>query len=316
MKHCVQIIQCSSNRCDSCPKQSELECQDLVYKNQDEKKSTILIEKNRGLIHIRFSENPIIAEPPWSIDGWESIFIGKDNDFFDNVMDLVDIYRVGPYISLFFDEQDSHLIRYAHFPVIGTALELSLLSDLVNDYRCSIRQVFRHRESVTQQLERVIIDISNQIKGQIPEINENTRIRLAQIAAYRTNILGRIFPILLDEMTEEVYLDGPDTLIYFDHQKMGRCISSSTYDEAEVPRIVTFLRSESNLHLDRSNPSIKMELILLGSALRLSASVPPLSADGLYLEIRRARKQPYTIRNLIENNTITQEAAAILMLAD
>ena len=315
MKHYVRIVQCSSNRCGSCPKQSELECQELVSRNQNEKESTILMEKNRGLVHIRFSGNPIITEPPWSTDGWESIFIGKDNDLFHNVPDLVDIYRVGPYVSLFFDEQDCHLIRYTHLPVVGTALELSLIGDLVNDYRCSINPLMKKRESVTKQIEHVIKDISNQIERQIPEINEDTRTRLAQIAAYRTNILGRIFPILLDEMTEEVYLDGPNTSIYFDHQKMGRCITSSTYDDAEVPRIVTFLRSESNLHLDRSNPSLKMELILLGSALRLSASVPPLSADGLCLEIRRARKQPFTVRNLIENDTITREAAAILLLA-
>jgi flagellar protein FlaI len=116
-------------------------------------------------------------------------------------------------------------------------------------------------------------------------------------------------------MTEEIYLDGPNTSIYFDHQKMGRCITSSTFNEVEVPRIVTFLRSESNLHLDRSNPSLKMELGLLGSILRVSASVPPLSADGLSLEIRRARKYPFTIGDLIENATITQDAAAILLLA-
>ncbi|MHA1576354.1 MAG: ATPase, T2SS/T4P/T4SS family [Candidatus Thorarchaeota archaeon] len=256
-----------------------------------------------------------MTDPPWSIDRWESIFVGKDNDLFHNVIDLVDIYRVGPYVSLFFDEQDSHHIRYTHLPVVRTALELSLLSDLVNDYRSSISPVVKSRISVTKHLEHVIIDISNKIEEQISEINENTRTRLAQIAAHRTNVLGRIFPILLDEMTEEVYLDRPNTSIYFDHQTMGRCITSSTFDKAEVPRIVTFLRSESNLHLDRSNPSLKMELILLGSVLRLSASVPPLSADGLHLEIRRPRKQPFTIRNLIENNTITQEAAAILLLA-
>ena len=315
MKHCVQIVQCSSNRCDSCPKRIELECQELVSNNQNKEKSTLLIERKRGIVHVRFSGDPILTEPPWSVDGWESIFVGKDNDLFHNVIDLVDIYRVGPYVSLFFDEQDCHHIRYNHLPVVGTALELSLLSDLANDYRSSISPVVESRKSVTKHLERVIIDISDQIKEQISEINENTRTRLAQIAAHRTNVLGRIFPILLDEMTEEVYLDGPNTLIYFDHQTMGRCITSSTFDESEVPRIVTFLRSESNLHLDRSNPSLKMELILLGSVLRLSASVPPLSADGLHLEIRRARKQPFTIRNLIENNTITQEAAAILLLA-
>jgi len=105
MKHRVQIVQCSSNRCDSCPKRIELECQELVSKNQDKDKSTILIEKERGLVHVRFYGNPMLIEPPWSTDGWESIFVGKDHDLFNNVIDLVDIYRVGPYVSLFFGEQ-------------------------------------------------------------------------------------------------------------------------------------------------------------------------------------------------------------------
>ena len=311
----MQIVECSSNRCDSCPKQFELECQDLVSGSQDKGKSTILVERNRGLFHIRFSGKPILNDPPWSADGWESIFVGKDSELFHNMINLMDIYRVGPYVSLFLNAQDGRQIRYVQLPVIRTGLELSLLSDLGKDSVSLINPVLGFRESVTKQLERVTTDISDRIREQIPEINENTRTRIAQIAAHRTNILGRVFPILMDEMTEEVYLDGPNTSIYFDHQKMGRCITSSTFDETEVPRIVTFLRSESNLHLDRSNPSLKMELVLLGSILRLSASVPPLSADGLNLEIRRARKQPFTIRNLIENNTITQEAAAILLLA-
>ncbi|TFH10138.1 MAG: hypothetical protein E4H14_03140, partial [Candidatus Thorarchaeota archaeon] len=217
-----------------------------------------------------------MTEPPWSVDGWESIFVGKDGDLFHNMIDMIDIYRVGPYVSLFFNDQDSYQIRYVQLPVVRTALELSLLSDLGRDSTSSSIPLPRLRESVSKQLDRVITEIADQIRAQIPEINENTRTRIAEISAHRTNIFGRIFPILMDEMTEEVYLDGPNTSIYFDHQKMGRCRTSSTYDETEVPRIVTFLRSESNLHLDRSNPSLKMDLVLFGSVLRLSASVPPL----------------------------------------
>ncbi|MFW9843877.1 MAG: hypothetical protein ACFFEV_04820, partial [Candidatus Thorarchaeota archaeon] len=130
MKHNIQIVQCSSNRCDNCPQQFKLECQELVSENQEEGKSTILVEKSRGLFHIRFSGKPVLANPPWSVDGWESIFIGNDNDLFHNMIDLIDVYRVGPYVSLFFDEQDSHQIRYVQLPVVRTALELSLLSNL------------------------------------------------------------------------------------------------------------------------------------------------------------------------------------------
>jgi flagellar protein FlaI len=174
---------------------------------------------------------------------------------------------------------------------------------------------YKSRKKLTGSLEHVVSCISERIGEQIPEINENTRVRLSQIVAHQTSVFGRIFPVLLDEMTEEVYMDGPNRSLYFDHQKMGRCITPSTFDETEIPRIVTFLRSESNLHLDRSNPSLKMELDFFGTILRVSASVPPLSSDGLSFEIRRARKQPFNMIDLIENNTITREAAAILLLA-
>ena len=293
----------------------DLRCQNLAIGNQSREQSTILLEKSRGLLHVRFSGEPVLVEPPWFLDGWESVFIGKDSDMFHQEIDLIDIYRIEPYVSLFYEGSDNHHVRHLHLPMVGTALEFSLLSDLANDYRQSINSVRESRKKLTEKLDQVITRISDHIKDQIPEINENTRIRLSQIVAHQTSIFGRIFPILLDELTEEVYMDGPNCLLYFDHQKMGRCITSSIFDETEVPRIVTFLRSESNLHLDRSNPSLKMELDLFGSALRVSASVPPLSSDGLSMEIRRARQHPFTIGSLIENNTITREAAAILLLA-
>jgi type IV secretory pathway ATPase VirB11/archaellum biosynthesis ATPase len=291
----------------------DLRCQDLA--NQDKEQSTVLIEKSRGLLHVRFSGEPALTEPPWFNDGWESVFIGKHSDVFHNVMNMIDIYRVEPYVSLFYERSDINHVRYLHLPMVGTSLELSLLNDLSNDYKRKIEPVYESRKKLTDNLQHVVTMISENIKEQIPEINENTRTRLSQIVAHQTSIFGRIIPILLDEMTEEVYLDGPNRPLYFDHQKMGRCITSNIFNETEVPRIVTFLRSESNLHLDRSNPSLKMELDLFGSILRISASVPPLSSDGLSLEIRRARQQPFTIVDLIENNTITLEAAAILLLA-
>lgn len=313
MKHNVQVVQCASNRCSNCPKQLNLRCQDLAMQNIDQ--STILLEMGRGLLHVRFSGEPVLTEPPWFVDGWDSVFIGKHSDMFHNVRNMIDINRVEPYVSLFYEEDDNNHVRYHHLPIVGTALEFSLLNDLFNDYKKTIEPVYESRKKLTDNLEHVITWVSENIKEQLPEINENTRARLSQIVAHQTSVFGRIIPILLDEMTEEVYMDGPNRPLYFDHQKMGRCFTSYVFDETEVPRIVTFLRSESNLHLDRSNPSLKMELDLFGSILRVSASVPPLSSDGLSLEIRRARQQPFTISDLIENNTITREAAAILLLA-
>jgi type IV secretory pathway ATPase VirB11/archaellum biosynthesis ATPase len=54
---------------------------------------------------------------------------------------------------------------------------------------------------------------------------------------------------------------------------------------------------------------------ILGIPLRISTSIGPLSPDGFHLEIRRARFKPFTLQDLINNNTISEGAAAVLLLA-
>ena len=315
MKNRLQIIHCSSNRCDNCKNQNNSICQELVTRADETSESIILIEKQRGLLHVINREENVTIEPPWSSDNWESIFIGPDNDIFTNLNDLIEVYTVGPYVCLFFEKGDRQHIRCEYLPLVRTSLELSLLNRLIKESKNIIKKTISNRRIANQFLRESIADVSDYIQNQIPEINDTTRKRLAQIVAHKSNILGPLFPILLDEMTEEVYLDGPKTNIYFDHQKLGRCITSVSYSDSEIPRIITFIRFQSNLHLDRSNPSLKMDLNLFDINLRLSASIPPLSVDGLYLEIRRARKKPYLIPDLIANGTMTYEAASLLVLA-
>ena len=315
MKQGVSVIHCSVDRCKECCERTESRCQRLSALVEEPDKPIVLTETDRGLMHFWFPGQPSLKEPPWYSEGWESVFIGINNDLFRELGNLIDAYCVGPYLCFFMKQCDDYQVRFMYVPLVRTSLELSLLNKLACEFKSVVNPLLGIREQVTRQQNRIMKEISSYIQKHIPEINEKTRLRLSQIAAHSINILGPLIPILLDELTEEVYFDGPDTAVYFDHQKFGRCITPITYSIDEVPRVVTFIRAESNLHLDRGNPSLKMELDLLGTVLRLSASVPPLSTDRLYLEIRRARKEPFTIRKLMNNNTITPEAAAILILA-
>jgi type IV secretory pathway ATPase VirB11/archaellum biosynthesis ATPase len=315
MKEGVDIIHCSVDRCEKCCERMESTCRKLDDMMHEADKPIILAERTRGLLHLWFPKNHLLNEPPWYSEGWESVFIGINNNLFRELHNLIDVYCVEPYLCFFMKQCDNHQVRFMYVPMTRTSLELSLLSKLACEFKSIVNPVLGVREQITEQQNRIMKEISEYIQRHIPEINENTRIRLSRIAAHSTNILGRLIPILLDELTEEIYFDGPDTAVYFDHQKFGRCITPIIFGRDEIPRIVTFIRAESNLHLDRGNPSLKMELNFLGTTLRLSASVQPLSTDGLYLEIRRARKKPFSIKSLIDNNTITPEAAAILILA-
>lgn len=315
MKQEAIIIHCPADRCEYCRERTKSICQKLHTSIEEGNKTIVLTEKDRGLLHFWFPESLSLNDAPWYSDGWESVFIGTNNDLFHELDELIDVYCVGPYLCFFMNQDDNHQIRYICVPIVRTSLEFSLLNDLASEFKSFLSPISGVREQATKQQNRLVKEISDYVQQHIPEINENTRTRLSQIAAHSTNILGPLIPILLDELTEEVYFDGADTAVYFDHQKFGRCITSITYTIEEIPRIITFIRAESNLHLDRGNPSLKMELNLLGIVLRLSASVPPLSTKALYLEIRRARREPFSIKSLIENNTVTPEAAAILILA-
>jgi Flp pilus assembly CpaF family ATPase len=274
---------------------------------------TILAETERGFLHFCENEELELIYPPWYIDGWETIFIGMRNPLFQNLNDILEAYKVGPYLTMF--KRTGHQIQYHSVPIVRTALEYSLVEELSDPTTQFDNDAISLKEKVTQRLELNTNIISKHILKLIPEISETTRKSLSEIIAQRRSVLGPLIPILLDDLVEELYLDHPGANVYFDHQRLGRCDTIFTMLESYVPRIITLIRAESNLHLDRSNPSLKMDLRVLDASLRLSASIPPLSPDGLHLEVRRARNRPFTIADLIDNDTMTPEVAAILLLA-
>jgi Flp pilus assembly CpaF family ATPase len=276
---------------------------------------TVLIEAERGFLHFCGHKELLQTYPPWYVDGWETVFIGTNCHLLKDLGDILEVYKVGPYLTLF--KKSGNQILHHSIPIVRTSLEYSLveeLSDSTTQFENSAN-IISLRKGITQRLEMTTGIISKHILKLIPEINEITRNTLSEIIAQRRSVFGPLIPILLDDLVEELYLDYPGAHVYFDHQKLGRCDTNFTFLEHDVPKIITLIRAESNLHLDRSNPSLKMDLQVLGATLRFSVSIPPLSPDGLHLEIRRARNRPFSITDLIDNNTITPEVAAILLLA-
>jgi Flp pilus assembly CpaF family ATPase len=313
----TRLIRCSVGRCEACPERMDVGCRKLGQSENSSTKNirTVLIEAERGFLHFNGHKELQQTYPPWYVDGWETVFIGINCPLFRDLGDILEIYKVGPYLTLF--KKSGNQIQHHSIPIVRTSLEYSLveeLSDTTTQFENS-NGMFSVRKGITQRLEMITDIISKHILKLIPEINETTRTTLSEIIAQRRSVFGSLIPILLDDLVEELYLDYPGANVYFDHQKLGRCNTNFTFIERDVPKIITLIRAESNLHLDRSNPSLKMDLQVLGASLRFSVSIPPLSPDGLHLEIRRARNRPFSITDLIDNNTITPEVAAILLLS-
>lgn len=312
----LRVIRCPDTRCSGCPELVVSDCSKLssLLRERNTEK-VIILESSRSLLHIGGISGAVSTRPPWMDDGWESIYISNQEKFPDNDWYPVDAYLVGPYLSLFFSMTSGKEVFHRSYPLVRTSLEYGLLQKLSD----SIENVFHdqptRRMNISDRLQRIADVVSRDILTSLPEISKTTRERISRIVANRTTVLEPLFPILLDDDVEEVYLDRPGRPVYFDHSKLGRCVSEYELHQDIVPRFTTFLRAESNLHLDRKNPSLKTDFNLFGMKLRVSASVPPLSPDGLHVDIRRARRNPFTVLDLIHNGTLSTDAAAALLLA-
>jgi Flp pilus assembly CpaF family ATPase len=318
MKHStVKIIHCPTIRCNKCPFSLSSTCEQLVaIRNSGALLKVVLIEPERKTIHIGGIGADCPTSPPWFVDGWETIFLGdKTNNIPKYLMNLLDIFLVGPYLSLFWYESRTNQTKHKFFPLVKTPLELDLLNKLCIKSDRFVRTKSMSRTQLNERTKKVYSNAFEYISESIPEINEKTRKRIAEIVSHRTTVFGELFPLLLDDEVEEIYFDKPESCIYFDHQSLGRCISDTTLSIEDTSRIITLLRAESNLHLDQMNPSLKTEFHILGNTLRIAVSIPPLSSDGLHFEIRRAKTNPFSLIDLIRNGTLTLDVAAVLLLA-
>lgn len=315
-KHLVTVVVCPKARCTECDYARPKPCRQLALNGSadDRKTKALVVEPEKSLVHLGGHDGRPVNGPPWQSEGWESVYI-EDRGFFDTIQYLSEAYLVGPYLSVFREGGSGSGLLHEAVPLVRTRLEMTLLNELGADRNVFGSAPFLSRENINVRLRRISGIVAAKISDSLPEVGIITRTRIAEIIAHRSTAIRCFLPILLDDEVEELYVDRPESQIYFDHRRLGRCCSTMTLNKDDVDRIVTLARAETNFHLDRRNPSLKTEMSVYDTALRLSLSLPPLSPDGLHLEMRRARRSPYSVADLVRNGTLSMEAAAILLLA-
>ena len=308
------VVCCNSSDCSFCDEYSDSACWETRRKPGDDR-DLVVLEPEKGFVHICTSGLPALGPPSVHKKGWESIYLGEKRSFITTTDKILGLHFVGPYLLVFQEGASREEIVFRSFPLLRTPLENSLLTRLLGIAGKLCQEDWAKREDITDYVNRVASSVDAYVQDTIPEMSGESRRRLSEISAHCSSVIGPLIPILLDEMTEEVFLDSPEKTFYFDHQIHGRCQTSVVCKLDTASEIVTMLRAQSNLHLDSSNPSLKANLDLIGVPLRVSASIPPLSPDGLHLEIRRARLVPFGFADLVKNDTLSVDAAALLILA-
>lgn len=144
------------------------------------------------------------------------------------------------------------------------------------------------------------------------KISEDKKRKVAFYSAIKTLQLEKLFPLLIDDFIEEIFLDSPASEIYIDHQVHGRCRTDIRLSLNEIKRIITLLRLYSKQRLDYSSPSLKYVIKNKYFFCRFAIDIEPINVHKFSLDIRKLNKNILTIQDLVKNETLSPLIAAFL----
>ena len=123
---------------------------------------------------------------------------------------------------------------------------------------------------------------------------------------------GEIDPLIQDDNLEEIMIIGINKPVFVYHRKYGMMKTNIKFsDEQELRDLIDSIARQINRRIDQESPILDGRLV---DGSRINATIPPISADGPSLTIRKFKKDPFTIIDLINSKTISIELAAFFWL--
>lgn len=121
---------------------------------------------------------------------------------------------------------------------------------------------------------------------------------------------GKLDHMIKDDDLEEVMVIGTGSKVFVYHRKIGMMVTNVVFeDESEIKAIIDVIARQVNRRIDQQTPILDARL---KDGSRVNATIPPVSADGPTLTIRKFKKDPLTVIDLINFKTISPHLAGFL----
>ena len=123
---------------------------------------------------------------------------------------------------------------------------------------------------------------------------------------------GIIDPLVMDDRLEEIMVIGAKRPVYLFHRKYEMMSSNiEFFSDKEIIDLINRIARNVGRRVDISNPLLDARM---PDGSRINATIPPASVEGATLTVRKFRKDPFSVIDLINNNTLSTEVAAFLWL--
>lgn len=155
-------------------------------------------------------------------------------------------------------------------------------------------------------------EVRRMVKEMAPTLSEGRVELISELIVQNMIGYGKIDPLVRDDNLEEIMVIGINKPVYVWHRRFNMCKTNIVFtDERELLTIIERIAREVGRRIDQQNPLLDARL---PDGSRVNATLPPISLDGPTLTIRKFKKDPLTIIDLIRFGTLNSEVAAFLWL--
>ena len=170
-----------------------------------------------------------------------------------------------------------------------------------------IRDPIRRREFYLKKVKE-IINNSPELGVPVTKIDFYSDMVVREMIGY-----GILDSLIKDEELEEIMVIGPQKPVYLWHTKYDMVKTNIQFgNDEEILNIASRIAREVNRRIDVQQPILDARL---PDGSRVNATVPPVSISGVTLTIRKFRKDPLTMIDLVSFGTMSSELAAFLWTA-
>lgn len=150
--------------------------------------------------------------------------------------------------------------------------------------------------------------VKKMIKDEAPHYSEGRIEVLADMIVQQMIGYGKLDPLVRDDNLEEIMVIGTNRPVYVWHRRFNMCKTNIVFPEdKEILNIIERIAREVGRRIDQQSPLLDARL---PDGSRVNATIPPISLDGPTITIRKFKKDPLTIIDLIKYGTINAEIAA------
>jgi pilus assembly protein CpaF len=139
-------------------------------------------------------------------------------------------------------------------------------------------------------------------------LTRTDRLGLLQEIADDVLGYGPIDPFLADPEVTEVMVNGPHAVWVERHGQLTRT-DTRFVDATHLERIIEKIVGQVGRRIDESNPMVDARL---PDGSRVNAVIHPLAIGGPFLTIRKFAVDPFTIDDLVANDTLNDQVAGLL----